>query len=106
MFHYGPVFAGTKLTNPILAEMEKRKKAKTLGVTRFQKPTVWNFLFHEKSDGQVQKAGPDFCFFATEKQVEITCFRRKEKKCLEERHDECDRRGGKSSNFIVKKTRI
>ncbi len=40
MFHYGPVFAGTKLTNPILCEMEKRKNAKTLGVTRFQKPAV------------------------------------------------------------------
>ncbi len=40
MFHYGHVFAGTKLTNPILAEMEKRKKPKTLGVTRFQKPAV------------------------------------------------------------------
>jgi len=79
LFHYGPVFAGTKLTNPILCEMEKRKKAKTLGVTRFQKPAVWNFLFHEKSDGLGQKAGPDFCFFASEKQVEIACFRRKEK---------------------------
>jgi hypothetical protein len=30
----------------------------------------------------------------------------KEKNCLEERNDECDRRGGKSSSFIVKKARI
>ena len=40
LLHNCPVFAGTKLTNPILAEMEKRKKPKTLGVTRFQKPAV------------------------------------------------------------------
>ncbi len=40
LFHYGPVFAGTKLTNPILAEMEKRKKPKTLGVTRFLQSVV------------------------------------------------------------------
>ncbi len=40
LLHYCPVFAGTVLTNPILCEMEKRKNAKTLGVTRFQKPAV------------------------------------------------------------------
>jgi len=40
LLHYCPVFAGTKLTNPILCETEKRKNAKTLGVTRFQKPAV------------------------------------------------------------------
>ena len=33
-------------------------------------------------------------------------FERKEKKCLEVRNGGCDRRGGKSSSFIVKKARI
>jgi len=33
-------------------------------------------------------------------------FERKEKKCLEERNGGCDRRGGKSSSFMVKKARI
>ncbi len=40
LLHYCPVFAGTKLTNLILGEMEKSWKRKTPGVTRFTKPAV------------------------------------------------------------------
>jgi hypothetical protein len=40
LFHCCPAFAGTKLTNPILAEMEKSRKPKTQEVTRFQKSAV------------------------------------------------------------------
>jgi len=43
--------------------------------------------------------GPDFAFQQSK-------MGRKEKKCLEERNGECDRRGDGSSIFIVKKTRI
>jgi hypothetical protein len=56
----------------------------------------------EKSEGHISIFG-----FSLRKTRWNPCvFERKEKKCLEVRNDGCDRRGGKSSNFIVKKTRI
>jgi len=47
-----------------------------------------------------------FAFSLQKNKWKSHVFERKEKKCLEERNDECDRRGGKSSSFIVKKARI
>ena len=51
LFHYCPAFAGTKLTNPILAEMEKSWKSKTQGLTRFQELSVLRNVpkFHDFS---------------------------------------------------------
>jgi hypothetical protein len=40
MLHYCPVIAGTKLTNVMLAEMEKNRIPKTPGATRFPQSAV------------------------------------------------------------------
>jgi hypothetical protein len=61
LFHYCPVLDGTKLTNHILAEMEKSRKSKTLGVTRFQEsdvPHTWVFFFfHHRLKWQYRFSG-------------------------------------------------
>ncbi len=71
-----------------------------------EKLPLLNFLFQKRTRTCPKRRVSIFAFSLQKNKWKSHVFERKEKKCLEERNGECDRRGGKSSIFIVKKARI
>jgi hypothetical protein len=55
--------------------MSRRVSILVLACFLEKKETILSLFIPENREGHVHKEGLDFCFFASEKQVEIVCFR-------------------------------